>query len=71
LAVLDIRLLDGTSFEVADQLRTRGVCVVFYTATQPAELPERFRDHPVVEKPNGAEVVYLEAMRAFAERGAD
>ena len=71
VAVLDVRLGSGDVFEVADRLRDLGVCLVFYTATEPSELPERFRDDPVVQKPIGADQVYLEAMRSCAARGTE
>lgn len=63
VAILDVRLEDGTVFELADVLRSKGICLVFYTATESADVPRRFADVPVVSKPLGADHVYLEALR--------
>jgi CheY-like chemotaxis protein len=64
VAVLDVWLLDGDVFEVADLLHEKGACIVFYTALNSAELPERFRSMARVEKPSSAQRVYDEVVRA-------
>ena len=65
LAVLDVCLADGFTFELADLLRSRGVTLVFYTATEPQTFPARFRNETVIQKPSTAEAVYSEARRAL------
>jgi CheY-like chemotaxis protein len=50
-AVLDINLGNATIYPVADALRARGVPFFFSTASEPVQLPERFRDVPVCRKP--------------------
>ena len=50
-ALLDIDLVDGKSFCVAEALSARGVPFAFVSATRPAELPERLRGARFVGKP--------------------
>jgi len=64
VAILDVRLQDGEVFMLADELLAKGICLVFFTATESSQMPARFADIPVVLKPAGAEQVYLEACRA-------
>ncbi len=56
VAVLDIVLERGTSYALADFLILQGIPVVFYTGREFAEIPEWYRQHPVVAKlaPPGA-----------------
>ncbi len=66
-AILDIRLRDVEAFEVADLVRRAGACLIFYTAMDPAKLPERFRNAPVVSKPESMDKLYSRVMRALEE----
>ena len=50
-ALLDVDLIDGTSFEVAQALDARGVPYVFVTAARPKDIPEDLRGARVVAKP--------------------
>ena len=49
-AVLDVKLLDGQVFPVADALVARGVPFVFATAYQASALCERYAEAPRIEK---------------------
>jgi response regulator of citrate/malate metabolism len=66
VAVLDVSLADAEVYKVADLVRDKGACLVFYTAMEEGRLPERFRDAPVVQKPAGGEQIYLAVLRACA-----
>lgn len=50
-ALLDIHLIDGDSFELADRLYERGVPIVFSTGASLGEIPARYSVHPYVTKP--------------------
>lgn len=50
-ALLDVDLVDGKSFEVAELLEKRGVPFAFVTASRPSDLPEGLRSARVVAKP--------------------
>jgi DNA-binding response OmpR family regulator len=50
-AVLDVRLHGTTVFEVADQLRGRGVPILFATAYDRQAIPPRFQDACLLQKP--------------------
>ena len=64
VAVLDVSLADDEVYEVADLVRERGACLVFYTAADASRLPERFSDAPVVQKTAGVEQIYSAVLRA-------
>jgi CheY-like chemotaxis protein len=64
VAVLDVRLSDGQVFSLVDRLQQKGTCVVFYTASSRCDLPQAYRQHPLVEKPAGPEQVYAEVCKA-------
>jgi CheY-like chemotaxis protein len=49
-AVLDVKLLDGQVFAVADTLAARGVPFVFATAYQADALGARYAEAPRIEK---------------------
>lgn len=51
VAILDLRLLDGSSEAVAKVLATRNIPFAFASGYGPDGLPERFRDRPVLRKP--------------------
>jgi DNA-binding response OmpR family regulator len=51
LALLDISLPDGNTFEVADVLRAHATPYIFVTAYGLNEIPLRHRSAPVVNKP--------------------
>lgn len=50
-AVLDVKLDGGFSYPVADELRAKGVAVVFVTGYETGMLPERFAATPRLAKP--------------------
>ncbi|WP_306916366.1 response regulator [Rhizobium mesoamericanum] len=49
-AVLDIHLNDEHSYPVADQLAHRGIPFLFLTSYVKADLPERFKNRPLISK---------------------
>lgn len=51
IAILDIRLMDETSFPVAYALRERGIPMMFLTAYQRRNLPADLSDAVLIEKP--------------------
>lgn len=51
IAILDVNLGGESSFALADDLRARGIAVLFATGASADTLPDRFRDCPVLEKP--------------------
>jgi DNA-binding response OmpR family regulator len=52
LAVLDIMLADGTSLQVARELKSRGVPFAIYSGLPPkADRPPELQDVPWLEKP--------------------
>lgn len=59
-AVLDVDLLDGDVFPLADELRRRGVPFMFATGRDVAGLPCRFRAAPFLRKPINARGLFDE-----------
>jgi|SRR5579883_2823737 CheY-like chemotaxis protein len=51
IAILDVNLKGEMSFPVADALEGRGLPFVFATGYGPEVIPEKYRAHPVVQKP--------------------
>jgi len=51
IAVLDIKLREGSVYPVADRLQELGVPYLFTTACEEDEIPERYRDKPRFDKP--------------------
>lgn len=51
LAILDLNLSGEFSFPIAQILRERGVPHVFLTGYQLSQLPEEYRDAPLLPKP--------------------
>lgn len=49
--VLDIQVIGGRTFELAETLRARGVPLVFLSGGSAAEIPEPLKDTPFLEKP--------------------
>jgi CheY-like chemotaxis protein len=50
-AILDVSLADGEGYEVADELRQRGVPFAFATGYSAGRLPPRFTGALVLSKP--------------------
>jgi len=50
-ATLNVRLVDGPSFPVADRLAAAGVPFAFISANRLDDLPERFAKRPLLAKP--------------------
>ena len=58
LAVLDIMIKDGTSLEIARELKTRGVPFAIYSGlTQKADCPPELQNVPWLEKPVSREIL--------------
>ena len=51
---LNIRLIDGESYPVADELSRRSIPFVLASANSPSSLPKRFSHVPLVTKPFSA-----------------
>lgn len=51
VAVLDVNLGADPVYPLADRLRAAGIGIVFATGSHRSQLPERFADCPVMEKP--------------------
>lgn len=69
VAVLDVNLGQGPDFSLADELRERGVPVIFFTGYDRDVIPQRFADATRLEKPvDGARLV--RAAEAACERAA-
>ncbi|RVT90506.1 response regulator [Sphingomonas crocodyli] len=56
-AVVDIRLGQETVFAAVDQLRTRGVPILFATGYERVAIPEKYWDILRCQKPVGSSVV--------------
>ncbi|QNE32983.1 response regulator [Sphingomonas sp. NBWT7] len=69
IATLDVNLLDGPSFKVADELDQLGIPFVFITAYGATSLPNRFAARPVLTKPFAPFQVVQELL-ALLERHA-
>ena len=66
-AILDIHLLEGTAYPVADLLLSGGVPFLFATGYDPQTIPERFADIRVFEKADDG-VSLLEALVGELEK---
>ena len=53
-ALLDVRLNEQLSYQVADSLTARGVPFVFVTGYRAEDIPERYRNVVLFEKPFAA-----------------
>jgi DNA-binding response OmpR family regulator len=51
LALLDVNLIDGDSYNIARMLAKKDVPFVFVSASSPAELPEGLAGAPFILKP--------------------
>jgi DNA-binding LytR/AlgR family response regulator len=51
LALLDVDVTNGKTFEVAMLLKLRQVPFVFLTGSRREEIPDEFRDAPFIAKP--------------------
>ncbi len=50
-AFLDVEVLDGTSFPVAERLKEMDIPFVFVSGSRPDQVPENLRKAPFVQKP--------------------
>jgi DNA-binding response OmpR family regulator len=58
LALLDIMLKDGTSLQIARELKSRGVPFAIYSGLPPkADCPPELQDVPWLEKPVSREIL--------------
>ena len=62
LALLDVDVTDGKTFEVAAMLRIRQVLFVFFSGSRRDHLPDQFKDAPFIPKPYD-ERVLIERIR--------
>lgn len=56
-AFLDVDVLDGKSFSLAEHLRQTGVPFAFISGSRPQELPASLRSAPFVQKPYSDKIV--------------
>ena len=68
-AALNIRLLDGESYPLADYLVERGVPFTFASANDPSSLPARFAGASLVRKPYAAYQVVQALVTLLDDRG--
>lgn len=57
IAILDINLKGAPSFPVAQTLADRGVPFLFLSGNDASNLPEGFRDRPILAKPINFDVL--------------
>ena len=50
-AILDVRIGEEQSYELARKLREREIPYVFATSVHPGDMPEDLRGHPLIDKP--------------------
>ena len=67
LAVLDIMLDRDKVYDVADALIGRGVPVLFVTGYDRSDIPSRYADVPMCQKPVGADEVIAALSRIIPE----
>lgn len=69
-AVLDVELLDGQAFPIAEDLRRRGVPFVYYSArASPGYLSARLEEAVLVDKSQGAAALVEALAAALADPG--
>jgi len=51
LAILDIDVTNGKTFDVAAELKSRGVPFIFVSASNKEQVPEELRHAPFIPKP--------------------
>jgi CheY-like chemotaxis protein len=56
-AILDVRLADGYSYAIAEQLRAKGIPFVFASGQDASDFDARFKDVPRLAKPFDLEQV--------------
>jgi DNA-binding LytR/AlgR family response regulator len=66
LALLDIDVLDGRTYEVAQDLKGRGTQVVFVSGSNRHEVPEALRDVPFIPKPYAPPLIEATISAALA-----
>ena len=57
LALLDIDVIDGKTFEIARSLKRKGIPFVFISGSQREEVPPELADIPFVPKPFAAPMI--------------
>jgi CheY-like chemotaxis protein len=70
-AVLDINIIGGNVFPVADRLRERGIPFIFSTGYGAAGLSDAHRDCAVVQKPYSFDSLRRALESVVAKRAAD
>jgi DNA-binding response OmpR family regulator len=65
-AVLDIRLKDEDSFQLARELKRRGISIVFASGDARVELPADLDDYPLLSKPIRVEEL-VDALKAIID----
>ena len=66
VAFLDVQLIDGKTYEAAEQFQRRGIAVIFCTGHLPADRPETLSHLPWLAKPFRAEDVGMAVKSALA-----
>lgn len=71
-AILDVRVLDGDIFPVADELVLQGVPIIFHSgAVAPPELRARYPEALVCQKPSFPDTIREAIMSATGARAGD
>jgi ActR/RegA family two-component response regulator len=65
-AILDVELIDGSSFPLVEPLTQRGVVIVFCSGYGRGDLPPEYAHFPFVSKPANADDV-LEALTTYRQ----
>jgi DNA-binding LytR/AlgR family response regulator len=68
LALLDIDVVDGKTFEVAEALRQQGTPVVFVSGSKIGEVPATLADVPFLPKPYATPIVEQTISAALTQR---
>jgi DNA-binding LytR/AlgR family response regulator len=68
LALLDIDVLDGKTFEIAQTLKQQGTPIVFVSASKVDEVPVTLADVPFLAKPYAAPLVESTVGAALGSR---
>lgn len=68
LAILDINLNGEKVFPLADELIARGIPIILISGYLASDLPERFRDRPLLAKPYDPTVLDKEISSVMGRR---
>lgn len=71
LALLDINLANGKSYELAMKLLNDGVPFLFVSASERHDMPEQLRKSPFIAKPFRAEQIRAAVLKAVEAKGGE